>query len=179
MVALILFLLLLLASPFKSKGRLEAENAVPRQQLNVLQRKVKGRPRLTNTDGWFFVRLYRWFPSILEVVTIFRPETLVGWHRSGFRRCWRWKSGRRVGRPRVQTESACAHTANERREPAVGRTSHPWRTAQAQVRCFSVKRRQIHAQATGTAKSGLARLSGQSCSGYRRDGFVRGPDDWL
>ena len=104
MVALILFLLLLLASPFKSKGRLEAENAVPRQQLNVLQRKVKGRPRLTNTDGWFFVRLYRWFPSILEVVTIFRPETLVGWHRSGFRRCWRWKSGRRVGRPRVQTK---------------------------------------------------------------------------
>jgi len=104
MVALIHFVLLLLASPFKSKRRLEAENAALRQQLNVLRRKVKGRPRLTNTDRWFFVRLYRRFPSILEVVTIFRPETSVGWHRSGFRRYSQWKSGRRVGRPQVQIE---------------------------------------------------------------------------
>jgi hypothetical protein len=49
--------LAILPSPFKSKSRLEAENAALRQQLIVLRRKVKGRARLTNTDRWFFVRL--------------------------------------------------------------------------------------------------------------------------
>jgi hypothetical protein len=42
-------------------------------------RKVKGRVRLTNSDRWFFIQLYRWFPSILEVLTIIGPETLVRW----------------------------------------------------------------------------------------------------
>jgi len=77
MIALISFVLAILASPFKSKSRLEAENAALRPQLIVLRRKVKGRARLTNTDRWFFVRLYRWFPSILEVLSIIHPETLV------------------------------------------------------------------------------------------------------
>ena len=66
MTALIRFVLAILASPFKSKSGLEAENAALRQQLVVLRRKVKGRPRLTNSDRWFFVQLYRWFPSITE-----------------------------------------------------------------------------------------------------------------
>jgi hypothetical protein len=104
MIALILFVLGILASPFKAKSRLEAENAALRQQLIVLRRKVKGRARLTNTDRWFFVRLYRWFPSILEVLSIIHPETLVRWHRAGFRRYWHWKSRRRGGRPQVRTE---------------------------------------------------------------------------
>ena len=92
MIALICFVLAVLASPFKSNIRLEAENAVLRHQLIVLRRKLKGRARLTNNDRWFFVQLYRWFPSILPVLMIIRPETLVGWHRAGFRRYWRWKS---------------------------------------------------------------------------------------
>src|SRR5260221_3942435 len=104
MIALICFVLAVLASPFKSKSRLEAENAVLRHQLIVLRRKLKGRARLTNTDRWFFVQMYRWFPSILKVVTIVQPETLVSWHRAGFRRYWRWKSRRRGGRPRIEIE---------------------------------------------------------------------------
>src|ERR1700738_1488665 len=48
--------------------------------------------------------MYRWFPSILQVLTIVRPETLVRWHRAGFRRYWRWKSNSRGGRPQIQTE---------------------------------------------------------------------------
>ena len=104
MIALIRLMLAIMASPFKSKSQLEAENAALRQQLIVLQRKVRGRVRLTNADRWFFVQLYRWFPSILEVFTIIRPETLLRWHRAGFRLYWRWKSRRRGGRPQVQTE---------------------------------------------------------------------------
>jgi transposase InsO family protein len=69
-----------------------------------LRRKLKGRARLTNNDRWFFVQLYRWFPSILPVLVIIRPETLVRWHRAGFRRYWRWKSCRRGGRPPIETE---------------------------------------------------------------------------
>src|ERR1700736_5363713 len=104
MIALICFVLAVLASPFKSNIRLEAENAVLRHQLIVLRRKLRGRARLTNNDRWFFVQLYRWFPSILPVLMIIRPETLVGWHRAGFRRYWRWKSCRRGGRPQIETE---------------------------------------------------------------------------
>jgi transposase InsO family protein len=104
MVALICFVLTVLGSPFKSKSRLEAENAALRHQLVVLRRKVTGRARLSNNDRWFFVQLYRWFPSILEVLTIIRPETLVRWHRAGFRRYWRWKSRSRGGRPQIEIE---------------------------------------------------------------------------
>src|ERR1700686_414607 len=104
MVALICFVLAVLALPFKLKSRLEAENAALRHQLIVLRRKVRGRAQLSNNDRWFFVQLYRWFPSILEVVTILRPETLVRWHRDGFRRYWRWKSRSRGGRPQITTE---------------------------------------------------------------------------
>ena len=89
MIALICFVLAVLASPFKSNIRLEAKNAVLRHQLIVLRRKLKGRARLTNNDRWFFVQLYRWFPSILSALMIIRPETLVRWHRAGFRRYWR------------------------------------------------------------------------------------------
>src|SRR4249919_3641659 len=104
MIGLLRFVLAVLASPMKSKSRLEAENAALRHQLIVLRRKVRGRARLSNNDRWFFVQLYRWFPSILEVLTIIRPETLVRWHRAGFRRYWRWKSHRRGGRPQIDPE---------------------------------------------------------------------------
>ena len=86
MVALLCFLLRLLASPFKSASRREAENAALRHQLAVLQRKLGGRIQFTNSDRLFFIQLYRWFPSILKAITIIRPETVVRWHRSGFRR---------------------------------------------------------------------------------------------
>jgi hypothetical protein len=74
MIGLFCFVLAVLASPFKSRSRLEAENAVLRHQLIVLRRKLKGRPRLTNNDRWFLVQMYRWFPSILKVVTIVQPR---------------------------------------------------------------------------------------------------------
>src|SRR5205809_6528374 len=76
MVALLFFFLALLASPFKLKSRLEAENAALRHQLTVLRRKVRGRVQLTNDDRLFLIQLYRWFPSILKAITIIRPRTL-------------------------------------------------------------------------------------------------------
>src|SRR5882757_7475123 len=104
MIGLLCFVLTALASPFKSKLRLQAENAVLRHQLIVLRRRLHGRVRLTNYDRWFFIQLYRWVPSILQVLTIIRPETLVRWHRAGFRCYWRWKSRPLGGRPQIDTE---------------------------------------------------------------------------
>jgi len=104
MIALLWFLLTLFASPLKSKSRLEAENAALRYQLIVLRRKVGGRVRLTNGDRLFFIQLYRWFPSVLKVITVIRPEKLVRWHRAGFRRYWCWKSRPFGGRPQISAE---------------------------------------------------------------------------
>ena len=104
MIALLWFLLTFFASPLKSKSRLEAENAALRYQLIVLRRKVGGRVRLTNGDRLFFIQLYRWFPSVLKVITVIRPETLVRWHRAGFRRYWCWKSRPFGGRPQISAE---------------------------------------------------------------------------
>src|SRR6185312_7508150 len=98
------FVLGILAAPFKSKSRLEAENAALRHQLIVLRRRMRGRVRLTNSDRWFFIQLYRWFPSILNALMIVRPKTLVRWHRAGFRCYWRWKSRVRGGRPKIATD---------------------------------------------------------------------------
>jgi len=90
MLALLGFLLALLSLPFKSKSRLEAENAVLRRQLVVLQRS--------------FIQLYRWFPSVLKAITVIRPETLVRWHRAGFSRYWHWKSRSLGGRPQIEAD---------------------------------------------------------------------------
>jgi transposase InsO family protein len=104
MIALICYALAVLILPFKSHRRLAAENIALRHQLIVLQRKVKGRAHLTNSDRWLLVQLYRWFPSILQIVTIIKPETLVRWHRAGFRCYWRWRSRSQGGRPQIKTD---------------------------------------------------------------------------
>jgi len=104
MISLFWLFLAVSVSPFKSKNRLAAENAALRHQLIVLQRRVRGRVRLTNGDRLFLVTLYRWFPLVLKAITIIRPETLVRWHRAGFRRYWRWKSRSLGGRPKIDAD---------------------------------------------------------------------------
>ena len=94
-----------LAGLFRSHAVREAEMAFLRQQLLVLKRSATARPRLRNADRLIFVWLFRLFPSLLGAAVIFKPETLVRWHRSGFRLYWRWKSRRRrVGRPAIPTD---------------------------------------------------------------------------
>ena len=95
MIALMCFCLRLFALSFKSKIRLEAGNAILRHQLVVLQRNIRGRVGFTNSDRLFFICLYRWFPPMLDGLRIIRPETLVRWHRAGFRRPDRQAVGRK------------------------------------------------------------------------------------
>jgi hypothetical protein len=114
MVALFFFLLRLLVSPFRSISRLEAENAALRRQLIVLQRQVRGRVQFTNSDRLFFLQLYRWFPSIVEVMTTIRPETLVRLASCRFSSLLALEISQ-PGRPAAnQYRFACLDSADER-----------------------------------------------------------------
>jgi Integrase core domain len=93
-----------LAGLFRSRARLEAEILVLRQRVNVLRRKSPRRFVFNNIDRLVFVGLYRLAPGIADALAIVRPETVLRWHRSGFRSFWRWKSRRCGGRPRVPRE---------------------------------------------------------------------------
>lgn len=74
-----------LCSLLKSRIRLEAEILVLRHQINVLRRKAPRRIYLTNIDRLILVSLYWLAPTVLDAVAIIKPETIVGWHRRGFR----------------------------------------------------------------------------------------------
>ena len=104
MIALLSLFLHILVSPFKAQARLEAEISVLRHQLNILRRQAPKKPRLTVADRLIFVWLYRLFPSVLNAVSMIEPETILRWHRMGFRLYWRWKSRSQGGRPRIPGE---------------------------------------------------------------------------
>jgi hypothetical protein len=84
---------------FRSRAALEAEILVLRHQLNILRRQSPKRVAFDSIDRLVFVGLYRLAPAVLEALTVVRPETLIRWHRTGFRVYWRWKSRPRGGRP--------------------------------------------------------------------------------
>jgi hypothetical protein len=93
-----------LASLFKSRAKLEVEILILRQQINVLRRRAPKQPHLNNTDRFLFVWLYHWFSAVVSAIAIVRPETIIRWHRAGFRAYWHWRSRNHVGRPKVSAE---------------------------------------------------------------------------
>jgi hypothetical protein len=104
MVDVLVLLWSALTSLFRSRGRLEAEILVLRQQINVLRRTCRKRFVFGTFDRLVFVGLYRLVPGIVDALSIVWPESVVRWHRAGFRLFWRWKSRRRGGRPRIPPE---------------------------------------------------------------------------
>ena len=84
-------------------SRFKIPAVVPPDSAHIAAEAAWPRP----AHGWnrlFFIQLYRWFPSVLKAITIARPETLVRWHRAGFRRYWRWKSRSLGGRPQIDVD---------------------------------------------------------------------------
>jgi transposase InsO family protein len=104
MIEFLKLLVHVLVSPFKARAELEAEIIMLRHQLSVLRRRGPSKPKLVVTDRLLLVWLYRLFPSVLNAVTIIQPETILRWHRAGFRIYWRWKSRSLGGRPKVPME---------------------------------------------------------------------------
>ena len=86
------------------RASLEAEIVALRHQLNVLRRKSPKRLAFSNFDRLIFAGLYRIAPNVLNALVIVKPETVIRWHRAGFRLFWRWKSRSRGGRPKVPLE---------------------------------------------------------------------------
>ena len=89
---------------FRSRASLQAEILTLRNQLNVLRRKSPQRLTFTSIDRLVFAGLYRLAPGVLDALKIVRPETVIRWHRAGFRAYWRWKSRPRSGRPKTRPE---------------------------------------------------------------------------
>src|SRR5271163_1314967 len=86
---------------FRSRAALQAEIVLLRHQLNVLRRRSPKRVNLSNIDRLVFVGIYSLAPQVLDALQIIKPETVIGWHRAGFRTHWRWKSRPRGARPRM------------------------------------------------------------------------------
>ena len=104
MFAFLTRLLLIARSRLKSRARLEAENLVLASAGDCLSRKSQSRVRLRNIDRLIFVWLYRFFPSILNALTVVKAETVIRCRRRGFRAYWRWKSCRRGDRLKIDRE---------------------------------------------------------------------------
>ena len=88
----------------RSRVALEAEILVLRQQINVLRRANPKRLRFVSIDRLILRGICRLFPKTNGALAIVRPETVIRWHRAGFRSYWRWKSKQRCGRPTVTVE---------------------------------------------------------------------------
>ena len=92
------------AGLFRSRAALQTEVLALRHQLNVLRRRAPKRVAVSNIDRLVFAGLYHLAPEVLDAVKILKPETIIRWHRAGFRAWWRWKSRPRGGRPRTPDE---------------------------------------------------------------------------
>ena len=101
MLAILHMLGMLVADIFKSRRRLEAENLFLRHQLNIALRRAPQRLRLYGSDWALLIWMTRIWPNLLDISQVVKPETILRWHRSGFKAFWRWKSRNRAGRPKV------------------------------------------------------------------------------
>ena len=111
---------------FRSRAALEAEIVVLRQQLNVLRRACPKKLPFNSVDRLILGGACRLFPIVNNALAIVRPDTVIRWHRAGFRSYWRWKSRRRRGRPTVPLGNSSADPRDEHRQPVVGSAKDPW-----------------------------------------------------
>jgi hypothetical protein len=106
----------------------------------------------------FFIQLYRWFPSVLKAITIIRPETLVRWHRAGFRQYWRWKSRSLGGRPKIAADLRALIRQMSAENPLWGAPRIHGELLKLGFEVRSVQSREVHGQAMWTAAPGMAHL---------------------
>ncbi len=120
MLAILRVLGMFLADLFKSRARLEAEMLFLRHQLNISLRRAPPRVRLRGSDRALLVWMTRLWPKLLGAVQVVQPETILRWHRAGFKAFWRWKSQAANG---CLTLSRCATTSETFGSPAIARAS--------------------------------------------------------
>src|SRR5262245_45539581 len=99
MLAVLYSLGMFMVDLFKPRRRLEVENLFLRHQLSIALRRAPPRLRLCGSDRALLVFLTRLWPSLLDASRVVQPETILRWHRAGFKSFWRWKSRKKAGRP--------------------------------------------------------------------------------
>src|ERR1700688_339989 len=114
---------------FRSRTSLAAEILVLRHQINILRRHSPKRQTFSAMDRLIFAGLYRLAPTVLNALAVLKPDTVIRWHRAGFRSYWRWRSRRRGGRPNLLDRDTQAYPRDEHRQPAVGSAADPRRVA--------------------------------------------------
>src|SRR5215472_6747561 len=106
MIRLLTSLFSSLLSGFRTRAALQLEVLALRHQINVLRRSQRGRVRLRSTDRLFWTWLRRLWPGWRSALVIVKPETVIAWHRQGFRLFWSWKSRhRQPGRPTLTKDT--------------------------------------------------------------------------
>jgi hypothetical protein len=101
MFALLHSLAMFVIDFFKSPRRLEAENLFLRHQLSIALRRASPRLRLRGGDRALLVWMTRLWPGLRGLSQVVQPETILRWHRAGFKAFWRWKSRKRAARPKI------------------------------------------------------------------------------
>ena len=104
MMSVLVSLLQTLRTWARSRAALQLEVLALRHQLHVLQRSRPRRLQLAQADRWLWVVLSRVLTGWRTALVIVKPETVIAWHRRGFRLWWAWRSRRRIGRPTVPTD---------------------------------------------------------------------------
>jgi hypothetical protein len=105
MRAILISLISTILASFRSRLALQAEIFALRHQINVLRRSVPSRPRLRASDRFLWIWLLRLWPGWRSALVIVKPETIIAWHRKGFRLFWSWKSKRDpLGRPKISKD---------------------------------------------------------------------------
>jgi transposase InsO family protein len=120
---------------FKSKARLAAENLCLRQQLIILKRR-QARPQLRDADRRFWVLACRWFSEWSETLIVVKPDTVIRWHRKGWKAYWHWRSSHstRIGRKKTEPELRELIRRMARENPLWGQ-----RRIQAELACLGFK----------------------------------------
>jgi hypothetical protein len=132
------------ASVLKTRAALQLENVALRHQIGVLQRSAKKRPKLSAADRLLWVWLSRVWRGWRSALVIVKPDTVVAWHRKGFRMFWTWKIRRgKPGRPAVPREVRELIRRMSREKSGLGCAAHPRRTAEAGHRHRRDEREQI------------------------------------
>src|SRR6478735_328059 len=135
----------------RSRVALEAEILILRQQINVLRRTRPKRPPFISIDRLILGGVCRLFSKMYDALAIVRPDTVIRWHRAGFRSYWRWKSLRSTGRT---VRNSPADPRDEHRQPAVGSAADPWRASQAWHRDWPDQRGQVYGAEEGSSVAG-------------------------
>lgn len=160
MRALVILLVCLIRNRFRSVAEIEAENVALRQQLNVILRTAP-KFRLRATDRALFVLLNRLFPSVLDAIAIVKPDTVpLASRRFPRAVALEVASQRRAAKDRCRT--AHVDPSDVSRESVVGSTAHPWRAAEARVRCFPSNDLALHRHVTAQPRSNVEDVPAQS-----------------